>query len=319
MAERISLAIPIYDEEEVLPELLERTGAVLDGTPGGPHEIVFVDDGSRDRTLEMLRRAAAEDGRLTVVALSRNFGHQTAISAALDHVTGDAVLVMDGDLQDRPEELPRFLELYRQGYDVVYARRVKRKEPLWLRACYYLFYRLIAAISDLRLPLDSGDFALLSKRVVEEIRRAPEQHRYLRGLRTWVGFRQIGLEVERQERAAGVAKYNPWRLLKLALDGIFAFSTVPLRAATLLGFLTILVAGAYAAYALFAKLFLDESPTGFTALITAIVFLAGVQLVFLGVVGEYVGRIYEEVKRRPHYVVGELIRNPSPTQQRSQP
>lgn len=308
MAGRISLAIPVYDEEEVLPELLERTRGVLDATPGGPHEIVFVDDGSNDQTLELLRRAAAADERLLVVALSRNFGHQTAISAALDHVTGDAVLVMDGDLQDRPEELPRFLELHHQGYDVVYARRVRRRESWWLRACYYLFYRLIAAISDLRLPLDSGDFALLSKRVVEEIRRAPEHHRYLRGLRTWVGFRQIGLEVERRERLAGSAKYSPRKLLALALDGIFAFSTVPLRAASLLGFLTILVVGSYAVYALFAKLLLDRSPTGFTALITAIVFLAGVQLIFLGVLGEYVGRIYEEVKRRPHYVVGEIIR-----------
>lgn len=308
MGERISLAIPVYNEEEVLPELLERTRAVLDQTPGGPHEIVFVDDGSSDRTLELLREAAAEDERLVVVALSRNFGHQTAISAALDHARGDAVLVMDGDLQDRPEELPRFLDLHRRGYDVIYAQRVRRKESWWLRLSYFVFYRLIAALSELRLPLDSGDFALLSRRVVEEIRSAREHHRYLRGLRTWVGFRQIGLPVERDERRAGVAKYTPWKLFKLAFDGIFAFTTVPLRAATALGFLAILVAGGYAVYAIYAKVALDESPTGFTALIGAIVFLAGVQLVFLGVLGEYVGRIYEEVKRRPHYVVGELIR-----------
>ena len=310
MSERVSLAIPIYNEEDVLPELLERTRAVLDRTPGGPHEIVFVDDGSRDRTPDLLRAAAAEDPRIVVVRLSRNFGHQRALSAALDHVTGDAVLVMDGDLQDPPEELPRFLELHRQGYDVVYARRTARKEAWWLRLCYFLFYRLIAALSELRLPIDSGDFSLLSARVVAELRQAPEHHRYLRGLRTWVGFRQIGIPVERQERGAGVSKYGAWKLLKLAFDGIFAFSTVPLRASTLLGFASILLAAGYAAYSLIAKLFLEQPPQGFTALIGAIVFLAGVQLVFLGILGEYVGRIYKEVKRRPTYVVDEVVRQP---------
>jgi len=311
MAERISLAIPVYDEEAVLPELLERTRAVLDETPGGPHEIVFVDDGSTDGSRELLERAAAGDLRIRLVALARNFGHQTALSAALDHVTGDAVLVMDGDLQDPPEALPRFLELHRQGYDVVYARRVARKERWWLRFAYYFFYRLIALLSDLRLPLDAGDFALLSRRVVCELRRAPERHRYLRGLRSWVGFRQIGIEVERDPRRAGASKYTPLRLLRLAFDGIFSFSVVPLRAASLLGFAAIVIAGGYAAYALYAKLFLGQPPQGFTGLITAIVFLAGVQLVFLGVLGEYVGRIYEEVKRRPRYVVDRIVESPA--------
>ena len=182
MNPRVSLAIPLYNEEDVLPELLQRARRVLDETPGGPHEIVFADDGSHDRTRELLRRAAAEDPRIVVVALARNFGHQTAIGAALDHTSGDVVLVMDGDLQDPPEALPEFLDKYDEGYDVVYARRVARKESAWLRACYFLFYRLIAALSDLRLPLDSGDFALLSRRTVDALRALPEQHRYLREL-----------------------------------------------------------------------------------------------------------------------------------------
>lgn len=305
---RVSLAIPIFNEEEVLPELLRRTRAVLDTTPGGPHEIVFVDDGSADRTLEILRQATAEDERIVVVELARNFGHQTAITAALDHVSGDAVLVMDGDLQDPPEVLDDFLARLHEGYDVVYARRVARKETFWLRACYHLFYRLIALLSDLRLPLDAGDFALLSRRVVDAIRSSPEHHRYLRGLRTWVGFRQIGVAVERDARAAGDSKYSTFKLLRLAFDGIFAFSVVPLRAATLLGLGAILLATGYAFYAVAAKLFFGHSPQGFTALIGTVVFLSGVQLLFLGVLGEYVGRIYEEVKRRPHYVVRDIVR-----------
>jgi len=308
-ADRVTLAIPIYNEEEVLPELLERCGKVLDATPGGPHEIVLVDDGSSDASAAILHRAAERDPRIVVVELSRNFGHQAAISAAIVHASGDVVLVMDGDLQDPPEALPQFLEQYAAGYEVVYARRVARKESWWLRASYYLFYRLIASLSDIRLPLDSGDFALLSRRVVDELRRSPESHRYLRGLRTWVGFRQIGLEVERHRRAAGESKYSPLKLLGLALNGIFAFSTVPLRAATILGFLAILVAGGYTFYALFARIFLDQAPEGFTGLISTVFFLAGVQLVFLGVLGEYIGRIYEEVKRRPQFIVRRLTRH----------
>lgn len=309
---RVSFAIPVYNEEAVIPELVERVSRVLDETPGGPHEIVVVDDGSHDRTAELLHAAAAEEPRLTVVELSRNFGHQAAISAALAQTTGDVVLVIDGDLQDPPEALPELLAHHHEGADVVYARRVARKEKLWLRAAYHLFYRLIALLSDVRLPLDSGDFALLSRRVVDLLVAAPESHRYLRGLRTWMGYRQVGIEVERAERAAGESKYTPLKLLGLALNGIFAFSTVPLRAASLLGFLAIVLSGGYTAYAVALRLIFGSadggSPQGFTALITAIVFLAGVQLVFLGVLGEYVGRIYEEVKRRPQYIVQRIVR-----------
>jgi len=306
-APRISLAIPVYNEEAVVPELVRRTTAVLNQIPGGPHEIVFVDDGSSDRTPELLELAAQKDSRLVVVALSRNFGHQTALAAALDHVSGDVAVLMDGDLQDPPESIPVLLEAYEQGYDVVYVRRINRKEAWWLRACYWLFYRLLAALSPVQMPLDSGDFGLMSRRVIEEIRKMPEHHRYLRGLRTWVGFKQIGIPLERSARHAGQTKYSALRLLKLASDGIFAFSIVPLRAASILGALAIVLSCLFSLYSLYAKFWL-HSPQGFTALILAISFLSGINLFFLGIIGEYVGRVYEETKARPHYVVDRVVR-----------
>jgi len=304
---RVSLAIPVYNEEAVVAELVRRTTAVLDSVPGGPHEIVLVDDGSSDGTLPLLEQAAEKDARIVVVSLSRNFGHQTALAAALDQVTGDVAVLLDGDLQDPPEAVPTLLDWYQQGYDVVYVQRMNRKESWWLRACYYIFYRLVTALSSVQLPLDAGDFGLLSRRVVDEIRRMPEQHRYLRGLRTWVGFRQIGIPMERSARHAGRTKYSPLKLLKLASDGIFAFSIVPLRAAAVLGAVAIGLSFLFALYSLYAKFFM-HSPQGFTALILAMTFLSGINLFFLGIIGEYVGRIYEETKGRPHYVVLKIVR-----------
>ena len=311
---RLSVAVPVYNEEESLPLLLARLGAVLDALPGGPHEMVFVNDGSRDATLQLLRAAAAADPRVRAVSLSRNFGHQQAITAALDHATGDAVLVMDADLQDTPESIPQFVGLFLQGYDVVYAQRVARKEAAWKRAAYYGFYRLAARLSTVPLPLDAGDFGLMSRRVVDLLRAMPERHRYLRGMRAWAGFRQIGVPVERAERGAGESKYSLRRLMGLAFDGIFAFSVIPLRAAAAAGVLAMLLSALFALYSLVAKLFLGQSPQGFTALILVITFLSGVQLLFLGVIGEYLGRVYEEVKQRPTYVVGEVLGGADRTQ-----
>ena len=302
---RLSVAIPVYNEEEILPELLRRLRAVLSQIPGGPHEIVIVDDGSTDRTADILREEAAHDPTLIGVVFSRNFGHQAALTAALDHVTGDATIVMDGDLQDSPESIPAFLEKYHEGYDVVYARRLRRKEAWWLRLSYYSFYRLITLLSDINLPLDAGDFGLMSRRIVNEIRAMPEHHRYLRGLRSWVGFRQTAVLVEREGRYAGKPKYSGLKLLKLAMDGIFSFSIVPLRFVTLLGAITMSVATLYAAYSLYVRFVEGQSPVGFTALIVAIIFLAGVQLFFMGIIGEYVGRIFEASKARPNYVMAE--------------
>ncbi len=303
---RISLAIPVFNEEAVLPELLERVGRVLAAVPGGPHEVVFVNDGSRDRSQEMLEAAAAADPRLVVVKFSRNFGHQAALSAALDHVTGDVVLTMDADLQDTPEALPALLARLDEGYDVVVVRRVERKESWWLRASYHVAYRLIAKMSDVPMPVDAGDFALMSRRVVDALTALPERERYLRGLRTWVGFRQTTIEVPRAARAAGETKYSIAKLVQLALDGAFSFSIVPLRISAAVGFAAFLAAFLYSAYAVYAKVVLDQSPQGFTALIVAGTFLAGILLIAIWIIGEYVGRIYEEVKRRPVYVVDSI-------------
>jgi glycosyltransferase involved in cell wall biosynthesis len=303
---RLSVAIPVYNEASVLPELLRRTRDVLDQINGGPHEVVFVNDSSTDGSLTILEEAARQDARLVVISLSRNFGHQAALTAALDHASGDAIVVMDGDLQDVPEAIPQFVARFLEGYDVVYAQRVRRKEPRLLRVCYFIFYRMMAKLSDVRLPLDAGDFGLMSRRVIDRLHAMPEHHRYLRGMRSWVGFRQVGIPVERAGRHSGKSKYGFLRLLKLASDGIFAFSIVPIRAAALLGTVVISFSTVFALFAIFAKFVLHRSPQGFTALIIIITFLSGANLLFLGVIGEYVGRIYEEAKSRPLYVIDRI-------------
>jgi polyisoprenyl-phosphate glycosyltransferase len=305
---RVSTAIALHNEEAVFPELFRRLVAVLDSVPGGPHEMVFVDDGSTDGTFELLVEAAATDSRVVAVRLSRNFGHQAALTAALETVTGDIVVAMDGDLQDPPEEIPRLIAEYEKGYDVVYAQRVRRKESMPLRASYFLFYRLLNRLSEIEVPVDSGDFALLSRRLVDQINALPERHRYIRGLRTWVGFRQTGIPVERDARAAGEPSYTVAKLVRLAFDGVFAFSVTPLRAAWLFGALVSAAAAIYATYTIFERIFLGDAPQGFTALIVAVTFFAGVQLLFLGLIGEYLGRVYDEAKGRPHFVITEVIR-----------
>jgi glycosyltransferase involved in cell wall biosynthesis len=306
--QRVSVAIPLHNEELGVGELLSRLGAVLDALPGGPHEIVIVDDGSTDRTLELLDAASQRDPRLVVVALSRNFGHQAALTAALDHVSGDLIIAMDGDLQDRPEAIPQLIVKHNEGYDVVYAQRIKRKESWLMRTSYAAYYRLLSRLADTKLPLDAGDFSLMTRRVVDQMRAAPEHNRYLRGLRSWVGFRQTGIVVERDERFAGTTRYGFLKLLKLASDGIFSFSIVPLRAAAMLGLFAILISGAFSLYTLYARLILQRTPAGFTSLMLFMTFLTGVQLFFLGVIGEYIGRIYQETKRRPLYVLSNVRR-----------
>lgn len=304
---RLSIAIPVFNEEAILPELLRRVRAVLDTLPGGPHELLLVDDGSSDRSAELLEAAVRDDPRVRVVVLSRNFGHQAALSAALAYVQGDGVVLMDGDLQDAPEAIPQFLARSEEGYDVVYARRVQRKEGLALRAAYWISYRMIGWLSRIQLPLDAGDFALLSRRVVDTLNALPERQRYLRGLRTWVGFRQIGIDIERQPRWAGRPKYRLGRLVQLAFDGLLAFSVAPLRAAAVLGAVGVGLSALFALYAIYVRVILGQSPQGFTALYVAITFLFGIQLFFMGVIGEYVGRIYEETKGRPTFIVARVI------------
>ena len=302
---RLSVVIPIYNEEEVLPELLRRLGAVLDGVDGD-HEIILVDDGSRDRSVAIIEEASGSDPRLVLVQLARNFGHQAALSAGMDEVTGEAAILMDADLQDVPEEIPRFVAAWEDGADVVYARRTKRKEPLWLRSAYYWYYRVLARVSDVEQPLDAGDFSLLARPVVDTIRGSREHNRFLRGLRTWVGFHQVGIEVERAPRAAGESKYNLSRLFKLGFDGLFSFSSLPVRIASLAGLGALGLSSLFLLYAVYVKL-AGGSPDGFTALVAIIVFLSGMQLLFLGVMGEYIHRILDEVRARPLYVVKRRI------------
>ncbi len=304
----ITVGIPLFNEEENIPELLRRVRGELDVMAGGPHTLLLVDDGSRDRTPELLEQFVTEMDHVVVVRLSRNFGHQAAITAALEHAEGDVVILMDGDLQDDPAAIPRFVEKYREGFDVVYAKRVARKEGMLKRGAYHLFYRTIRGLSDVPLPVDSGDFSLLSRRVVDAMNSATEYHRYVRGLRAWAGFRQVGMDVERQQRNAGEPKYSLGKLVRLALDGVFSFSLVPLRIATIMGLVMVFLSGLFGLYALADKFFGDGSPRGFTAVILTVIMMGGVQLVVLGILGEYIGRIYNEAKGRPPYVIDRVLR-----------
>ena len=304
---RVTVGVPLLNEEENVPELLRQVGAALDGMGGEGHEILLVDDGSTDRTLLLLEEAAARDPRVRVVSLSRNYGHQPAVTAAMQYARGDVLVLMDGDLQDDPVVIPTFVEKYREGYDVVYATRAGRKEHILLRLMYFLFYRFIRMLSDVDLPLDAGDFSLLSRKAVDAINSAGDYNRYVRGLRAWAGFRQIGVPVKRNPRLHGAPKYTVRALIRLAADGLFSFSVVPLRLAALLGVLLFSLAAAYGSYALAMKLLYDESPAGFTALVVLLVMLSGVQLLFLGVLGEYLGRIYRESKGRPVFVVDRVV------------
>jgi dolichol-phosphate mannosyltransferase len=303
---RLSVGVPIFNEQEIIPELVRRLLGVLDRLAGGPHEVVFVDDGSTDGSRRLLEEVAQRDSRIRLVVLSRNFGHQAAMGAALDYASGDAVVLMDGDLQDPPEVIPEFVRHYKMGADVVFGRRKSRQEGWFARCAYRTFYRVIAALSDTPLPLDTGDFALLGAPVVAALRRLPERDRYLRGLRAWVGFKQVGIDVDRSARFAGTPKYTTWKLMKLALDGICSFSIVPLRAAAVTGLVAITASAMFSVYSIYIRLAGRPVPTGFTASVLIMSFLAGVQLLFLGIIGEYLGRVYGEAKGRPPYVVARV-------------
>jgi dolichol-phosphate mannosyltransferase len=302
----VSVVVPVYNELENLPQLYQRLTAVLERSEPS-YEIVFVNDGSRDGGADILREMGARDCRVVVVELARNFGHQIAISAGLDYALGSAVIVMDADLQDPPEVLPEFIAKWREGFEVVYAVRQHRKEGWFKRAAYKLFYRLLQRVANINIPLDSGDFCIMNRRVVDLLNGMPERNRFVRGIRSWVGLSQVGLEYERQPRYAGKPKYTFSRLVYLALDGLVSFSFLPLRTITVIGFVVSLVSIALAIIYAIQKVTVGLSPAGFATTIVAILFLAGVQLVTIGVIGEYVGRIFEEVKRRPLYIVRRVM------------
>ena len=302
----LSVVIPIHDEQENISVLYTRLTAVLEKAEPS-YEIILVDDGSRDKSAERLNALAAQDRRVTVVELARNFGHQVAISAGLDYARGDAVIVMDADLQDPPEVLPRFIAEWRAGHDVVYGIREHRKEGWFKRTLYAAFYRLLQRAANIEIPLDAGDFCIMDRKVVELLVRMPERNRFVRGIRSWVGLDQVGLAYERHARYAGKPTYTYTRLLYLALDGLVSFSYIPLRAITILGSCVSLISIFLAMGYTVQKLTIGLSPPGFATTVVAIFFLAGIQLITIGVIGEYVGRIFEEVKHRPLYVVRRVI------------
>lgn len=301
----LSIVVPVHNEAPNIDELVSRLVGTLDPL-GLQFELLFVDDGSRDESLARLLAKRSEDPRIKVLEFSRNFGHQIAVTAGLDHATGAAVVVMDADLQDPPEVVPQLVERWRTGADVVYGVRRERREGPLLRAAYAGFYRLLSRISEVELPVDSGDFALMDRRVVDLLCSLPERNRYVRGLRAWVGFRQEKVEYERHARYAGSSKYD-WRgLFRLALDGIFSFSEAPLRLMRNLGLLITLGALVVGAWTLFKRLIWYEVVPGFATLALLLLFFGGVQLVTVGVLGEYVARIYTEVKGRHRYVLAGL-------------
>ncbi|WP_439813693.1 glycosyltransferase family 2 protein [Zavarzinia sp. CC-PAN008] len=302
----LSVVVPMHNEEPMLDLLFGRLKAVLDPL-GESYEIVCVDDGSKDATVERLASRAAADPTIRIVKLSRNFGKENAITAGLDHARGQAIVPMDADLQDPPELIPEFLGLWRQGYDVVYGLRRSRNEDTAVkRQTARAFYRVFNALTEVRIPSDAGDFRLMDRRVVEAVRRLPERNRFNKGIFAWVGFRQVAVPYDRPERAAGTSKWPLWRLWNFALDGITGFSTLPLRLWSYLGFVVAVASIVYGSYLVLRVLFLGVEVPGYASTMAAVLFLGGIQLLTLGIFGEYLGRLYGEAKRRPLYIVDRL-------------
>jgi len=305
----VSVVVPLYDEQGNVAELIARVAAIMETSTrarGDTYEIVAVNDGSRDATLASLRALRTTHPELTILDLSRNFGHQIAATAGLDAARGDAVILMDGDLQDPPELIERFLEKWREGYDVVYAtRKARRGESVFKRLTARLFYRTIRRLTNVSIPVDTGDFRLMSRRVVDALGQTREKHRFLRGLVSWVGYRQIGVEYERDARRTGTTKYPISKMLTFAIDGITSFSEIPLRFATYLGFTVSIFAFVYIVVVLVNKA-LGANEPGYTSIMVALLFLGGVILISLGIIGEYLGRIYDQVKARPLYLLSSV-------------
>jgi glycosyltransferase involved in cell wall biosynthesis len=303
----LSLVLPIYNEQEVIPELHRQLQGFL-AKLGVSAEVIFVNDGSRDASMELLREIATAEPRYRVVSFARNFGHQTAITAGVDFARGQAVVVMDADLQDPPEVVLEMMEKWRAGFDVVYGRRRQRQGETWFKlVTARAFYRVFAAMIPIDVPLDTGDFRLMSRRVVVALRELRETHRFVRGMVAWVGFKQTEVLYDRPGRFAGETKYPLRKMMRFALDGITSFSVLPLRFATYVGMLMIVASVGVIVWALVAKYAMHQVVQGWTAIMIVIAIFSSVQLLMIGILGEYIGRIYEEVKRRPLYVVGDTV------------
>jgi dolichol-phosphate mannosyltransferase len=307
MQPKYSFVIPIYNEEATIAELYRRVRAVMDRLEG-LSELILINDGSRDRSLLLMRDLHAQDGRVCYLSLARNFGHQVAVTAGLSFARGEVVVVMDADLQDPPELAIAMLEQWRQGYDVVYAQRTARQKESWFkRFTAFAFYRILKRLADVEIPTDTGDFCLMDRQVVEVLNHMPERNRYLRGLRSWIGFRQTAVQFDRSPRYAGEVKYTFQKSLALAINGLVSFSRVPLRLSTYMGLFAAFLSLVMMALVLYWRIFVPNSPlTGLTLIILAIFFLGAVQLISIGILGEYVGRIYEEVKGRPLFTLSEV-------------
>lgn len=304
----LSIVIPCYNEEAALRETHARLTAVLKQLGPLKSEIVYVDDGSTDQTPEILRELQAADSAVRVLSLSRNFGHQIAVTAGMEHAAGDAVVVIDADLQDPPEIIPEMIARWRDGYDMVYGARTGRTgETSFKRGTAKAFYRLMNQLSDIKIPLDVGDFRLMDRKVVNALLAMPERDRFLRGMVSWVGFRQIAVLYTRAPRVAGKSKYPLLKMIRFATDGLLSFSLTPLRLATWTGFLAIGLAIAGIIYAVLLRIFTNDWVRGWASIFVAVLFMAGVQLISLGIIGEYIGRIYGEVKQRPLYFVQEQL------------
>jgi dolichol-phosphate mannosyltransferase len=310
----VSIVVPLYNEAGNVRPLLERLGAVTARLGDeADFEIVLVNDGSTDGTLAAIREEMRRRPHVVLVNLSRNFGHQLAATAGLEIAAGDAMVLMDGDLQDPPELIEAFLRKWRQGYDVVYAvRRTRQGESRFKVFTARVFYRIIKRLTKISIPLDAGDFRLMSRRVVEALRRSPERHRFLRGMVSWVGFNQVSVEYDRDVRHAGTTKYPIAKMVRFAMDGITSFSDIPLRFASYFGFTVSAIAFIYALIVIAFKLFSLNPPAytpGWASTIVAVLFLGGVQLMSLGILGEYLGRVYDEVKARPLYLISDIERS----------
>jgi glycosyltransferase involved in cell wall biosynthesis len=306
-APALSLVLPIYNEEAVIPALHARLQEFLPRL-GLEAEVLFVDDGSKDHSLELLRALAAREPRYRVVSFARNFGHQAAITAGLDHARGEAIVVMDADLQDPPEVVLEMVARWREGFDVVYGRRRSRAGETRLKLfTAKWFYRIFAAMIPIEVPLDTGDFRLMSRRIVDVLRNLRETHRFVRGLVAWLGFRQTAVLYDRPARLAGETKFPLGKMIRFAIDGITSFSILPLRFATWLGILISILSVGVAVWAVLTRYVFQASVPGWTTVVVLVSLLAAVQLIMVGILGEYVGRIYEQVKQRPLYVVSEQV------------
>jgi glycosyltransferase involved in cell wall biosynthesis len=303
----VSLVVPVYNETEVISTFYDRATQALTSLPGFDYEIVFVDDGSRDDSYQKLAAYAAADPHVRVLKFSRNFGHQIAITAGIDHTRGDCVVVIDADLQDPPEVIATMIEKWREGFDVVYGVRSDREgERAMKLVTASVFYRLLGRMTNIQIPADVGDFRLMSRRAVEQLKRLREKDRFVRGLVSWIGFRQTGVAYPRDKRFAGETKYPYRKMLKFAFDGITSFSTVPLKLATWTGYAAALLAVLYL-LSVFVQWLLGYTVEGWATIMVAMLFMGSVQLICLGILGEYLGRIFNEVKPRPMYVVEEFL------------